>query len=415
MLRRTFLLLATACGLAACGGSPSQQAITGAPTPSSLPPSYDTTAHAPAGQAVALLLPLSGPNAALAQAMQNAAHLALDAPGAPPLQVLDTQGTAPGALAAAKQALAAGAGLILGPLTSAETGAAAQAAVPAGVPILAFTNDPAQARPGVWPLGITPVQQVRRLVADAQANGQQHFAALLPDNPLAGAMAGALTAAVTDGTPNIQRYSDSFAEMNAAARTLSDYADRRGPLDAQIKAAKAEDTADGRRRAADLARQGVPPPPFDTLLLAATGEQLSEVLSLLPFYDIGPPQVHLIGPAQWEGEARRFRGLAGARYAAPDPADGAPFNALYTAKFGTAPLRVADLAYDAAAIARVTAQQGGFSIASLTRPDGFAGVDGVLGLLPDGHARRGLAIFEIGSDGVHMVSPAPATLSAPGV
>jgi ABC-type branched-subunit amino acid transport system substrate-binding protein len=416
MLRRTLLLLATVAGLAACGGPTNPQSSTGTGSPSSLAPALNSGAHAPAGRGVAILLPMTGPNAGLAQAILNAARLALDAPGAPELLVQDTQGSAPGAMAAAQRAVAAGAGLILGPLTSAETAGAAQVAQPAGVAVLAFTNDPAQARPGVWTLGITPGQQVRRLVADAEANGQPRFAALLPDGPLANAMADALNSAAAGGpAPNIQRYGNTFAQINAAARTLSDYANRRGPLDAQIKAAKALDTAEGRRRAAELERQGVAPPNFDTLMLAATGEQLSEVLSLLPYYDIAPPQVHLIGPAQWEGDAARFRGMSGARYAAPDPAAGSGFTAQYTTRFGAAPPRLADLAYDAAAIARVAAQQGGFTTSSLTRPDGFAGVDGVLGLAPDGHVRRGLAVFEIDGDGIHMVGPAPTTLTVPGV
>jgi hypothetical protein len=423
MRRRTLLSLATAWGLAGCGGQSERQASIPPVTASTLPPPVAAPAPTPApapppatgGQTVAVLLPLSGPNATLGQAMLNAAHLALDVPGGPPLAVQDTQGTPQGAQAAALQALAAGAGLIVGPLTSGETAAAALVARPAGVPLLAFTNDPTQAQPGVWTLGITPGQQVRRLVAAAQANGQQRFAALLPDGPLANAMADALTQtlAASNGTPpNIQRYGEGFTQINAAARVLSDYATRRGPLDAQIKAAKAEDTAEGRKRANELALQPVPPPSFDTLMLAATGEQLSEIISLLPYYDIAPPQVHLIGPAQWETEMLRFRGFAGARYAAPDPSDSAGFNAQYSAKFGAVPPRLADLAYDAAAIARVTAQQGGFTVASLTRVDGFAGVDGVLGLMPDGHVRRGLAIFEIDADGIHMVSPAPATLGA---
>ena len=126
----------------------------------------------PAGQRVAILLPLSGPRADIGQAMLHAAQLALDGPGAPPLDVKDTGGTPDGAAAAAQSAIAEGAGLILGPLTSPETAAVAPVARAANVAVLAFTNDPSQAQPGVWTLGITPGQQVRRLVAAAQGAGQ---------------------------------------------------------------------------------------------------------------------------------------------------------------------------------------------------------------------------------------------------
>ena len=60
--------------------------------------------------------------------MLHAAQLALDGPGAPPLDVKDTGGTPEGAAAAAQSAIAEGAGLILGPLTSPETAAVAPVA-----------------------------------------------------------------------------------------------------------------------------------------------------------------------------------------------------------------------------------------------------------------------------------------------
>ncbi len=77
---------------------------------------------------------------------------------------------------------------------------------------------------------------------------------------------------------------------------------------------------------------------------------------------------------------------------------------------------LADFAYDAAAIARVLATApGGYSVASLCRPEGFAGVDGVLALQTDGTVRRGLAIFEIQHGGGTIVDPAPTDLTAPGI
>ncbi len=127
-----------------------------------MPLRWRTAAGGPAGHRVAILLPLSGARADIGQALLHGAQLALDAPGAPPLDVKDTGGTPDGAAAAAQAAIADGAGLILGPLTSAETAAVAPVARAANVAVLAFTNDPSQAQPGVWTLGITPGQQVRR-------------------------------------------------------------------------------------------------------------------------------------------------------------------------------------------------------------------------------------------------------------
>jgi branched-chain amino acid transport system substrate-binding protein len=387
--------------------------------PAQAPGPAEPPAPSAAGHGVAALLPLSGSNAALGQAMLKAAQLALATPGAPALDARDTGGTPDGAARAARAALAAGDGIIIGPLTAQETAAVAPIARPAGVPVLAFTSDSAQAQPGIWPLGLTPLQQVRRLVGAAQTEGKTRFGALLPRTALGDALTQALgetASSMSLPAPTIRRYSGGFADITASVRDISGYNQRRGPIDAQERQLRNQHTPEAREKLDELSHEGVPPPPFDVLLLGATSaDQLSEILPLLRYDDIGPGQVRLIGPALWAGLAGKLPGLAGAWYAAPQPEARQSFADAYQGRYGASPPPLTDLAYDAAAIARVVATTGRFSYGALARADGFAGADGVLGLLPDGHVRRGLAVFEIDASGAHMVEPAPTSLSAPGV
>jgi branched-chain amino acid transport system substrate-binding protein len=414
MLRWAFGLLLGTLALSGCGGGSGPYGYGGGPVPLNGP-----TGPAPGatGQRVAILLPLSGQYADIGQSMLHAAQLALDAPGAPPLDSKDTGGTPEGAAAAARSAIADGAGLILGPLTSPETAAVAPIARAANVAVLAFTNDPSQAQPGVWTLGITPGQQVRRLVAAAQSQGKTQFAALLPDSDFGHVMAQALTqATAADGLapPNIRFHSPGMASINSTTRDLADYADRRGPIDAQIRAARALGTPEGRRQAQALAKTVIPPPSFNALLLADTGEPLAEVAAMLPYYDVDRSQVQLLGPALWASPSSGANQVLGAWYAAPDPVARSGFEQAYTAKYGQAPLSVADLAYDAASIARVLAAQGGYSIRALTQQSGFVGADGWFALLPDGQVRRALAVFVLERGGPQMVEPAPQSGNVPG-
>ncbi len=436
MVRRAFVLLlgllALPAALAGCAGEYASGNYAqpyspyGAPgsngAPMALGPApgaYQAAPQAPtAGAArVAILLPLSGAHADLGQPMLQAAQLALDAPGAPALIVKDTGGTPEGAAAAAQAALAEGASLILGPLTSGETAAVAPVARAANVAVLAFTNDPAQAQPGVWPLGITPGEQVRRLVTAVQAEGKSRIAAMLPDNEFGRVMANALTQAAAARNlpaPEIRQYEPTMASINQTARDISDFANRRGPIDAQIRAARAENTTEGRQKAQELARQPIPPPPFDALLLGDTGNSLAEIAAVLPYYDVNASMVHILGPALWTNASSRGGQFVGAWYAAPDPATRGALDQAYTAKYGAPPPPLADLAFDAAAIARVLAA-GGYSVGALTQPNGFAGVDGWLDLQPDGEVRRGLAVFQIErGGGARMVAPAPESPTAQG-
>jgi branched-chain amino acid transport system substrate-binding protein len=416
MLRRAFVLLLGTLSLAACGGGYGYGpgGYGGAPVPLGGGPPGPSAG--PAGQRVAILLPLSGPRADIGQAMLRAAQLALAAPDAPPLDAKDTGGTPDGAAAAARAAIADGAGLILGPLTSPETAAVAPIARAANVAVLAFTNDPAQAQPGVWTLGITPGQQVRRLVAAAQAQNKSQFAALLPDNDFGHAMGQALTQATASNGASpakVKFYASGMSAINAAARDLSDYADRRGPIDARMRAARALGTPEGRHQAQDLAKSAIPPPPFDTLLLADTGEALVEIAAVLPYYDVDRSAVQILGPALWASSSSNSGQFTGAWYAAPDAAARSNFEQAYSAKYGDGPPPIVDLAYDAASIARVLGSRG-FSVNALTQSAGFVGADGWFALLADGQVRRALAVFAIERGGPQMVEPAPQSGSVPG-
>ena len=372
--------------LGAFGGGASSGAAAGGAAP------------APASRKVALLLPMTGANAFLGAALEKAARLGLD--GGPEIVVEDTRGTTAGATQAAQAAVAAGAGIIVGPLTAADTDAAAPVAQAVSIPMLALTSDIGEARPGVWVLGLTPEQQVARLVEALRGTGQTRVGALLSQDAFGSAMADGLNAAAARNglpQPRIQRYGGGFSGINSGLRTLSDYAERH-----PAKTDKASPDAAPATPAPGL--------PIDALLLNATGTSLQEVISCLGFYDLQPDHVRILGPALWSAFASKLKALPGAWYAAPDPAARSGYVQAYQARYHESPRAITDLVYDAAALARSLSAQG-YDTASLTRAQGFSGVDGVFGLLPDGHVRRELAIFEIQpGGGAKLLQPAATAL-----
>lgn len=361
---------------------------------------------------------MTGPRAEVGQVLLNAAQLGLQGGSGLALDVLDTGGTAAGAAAGAQTAIAHGDSMMLGPLTSAETAAVSPIARGAGVPVLAFTNDASQSQPGVWPLGISPDQQIRRLVVAAQAQGKSRFAALLPDTDFGRAMAAGLrnaTAAAGLSPPNIRMHGAGMAAITAGARDLADYANRRGPIDAKVKAARALGTPDGRREAQELVKTPIPPPPFDVLVLADTGDELQEIAAILPYYDVDRSMAQIVGPALWGDPASGSGAVRGAWYAAPDNTTRSSIERDYAAKYGPPPPPLADLAFDAASIAKVILGPNGADLGTLTQAAGFVGTDGWFMLLPDGQVRRGLAVFRIERGGPEMIDPAPQSAGTAGL
>ena len=205
-----------------------------------------------------------------------------------------------------------------------------------------------------------------------------------------------------------------MTSITATARDLSDYANRRGPIEAKVKAARASGTATGRREAQELAKTPIPPPPFDVLLLADTGDALQEIAAILPYFDVDRSMVQIIGPALWADPLSDSAAVQGAWYAAPDSSARTDLERDYATKYGVAPPPLADLAYDAASVAKVILGPQGSGIAILTQPGGFVGSDGWFTLLPDGQVRRGLAVFKIERGGPELIDPAPQSAGAPG-
>ena len=369
-----------------------QPSDTGPPAALHQAPGQPAAATSGGSTTIAILLPLSGKLAEIGTPMLRAAQLALSVPGSPVLEVKDTGGGPDGAAQAARDAIADGAKMILGPLTSTETAQVAPIARRAGVPVLAFTNDQAQSQPGVWTLGITPGQQVRRLVGYARETGHLPLAALLPDDDFGKAMAEELNRIATaEGQP------PPFLRMA-------------GPGAVNIDAAVTD--------LAGTATGPDQPLPFGSILLGATGNDLKVYAQAFDDAHIDRSKVQILGPGLWIDPASGSSAMVGGWFAAPDPDARRDLIRDYSAKYKESPPPRADLASDAASIARVLSGQGRINDAGLTQPAGFTGVDGWFVLMPDGLVRRSLAVFRVDRQRAVKISDAPAgpgaTVAPPG-
>jgi ABC-type branched-subunit amino acid transport system substrate-binding protein len=368
---------------------------------------------------VALLLPLTGANADLGKAMLNAAQLALFDFAGDGFELIlhDTQGTPEGATEAASRAIGDGAAIILGPLLAKSVRAVAPAARAANVAVVAFSSDRSIAGDGIYTMGFFPGAEIERVVSFARSRGILRFAALVPENDYGMTVAEALrrsAEAVGAVVSRVQFFDPAATDYSDVVRDLANYASRRQTLEYQRNQLEGRQDEIARRaleRLADLETIG--DLPFDAVLLAAGGEPLRALAAHLPFYDIDPAKIRVLGTGQWDAAAPGAEpALIGGWFAAPPPAARAAFEQAYESVYGAAPPRLATLAYDATALAAVLARaQGGpdFSIAAVTAANGFAGRDGIFRFGADGLAQRGLAILEVGSRRTKVISAAPET------
>ena len=335
---------------------------------------------------VGMLLPLSGPNASLGNAMLNAAQQAVFDAAATNFELMprDTGANEYAAGAAAHDAISSGAQLLIGPLFAPQIPAVRHVAEQAGIPALALSTDTSLAAPGLYVMGFAPGAQAERIARFAAARGMRRFAALVP-NTTYGALVG-------------QAFQLAVAEAGGTVISLNTYDATKHDSEAQIKS---------------LADQsGV----IDALFLPEGGADLTLITQQLAAAGFDPQKIRMLGTGLWDapdtGHQNPF--VVGGWYAAPDATTRQNFIAAYKATYGEEPPRLATLAYDATALAAIMAKRGArYDQASLTNSNGFAGLDGIFRLKFNGEVERGLAILEVTPDGQRAIDAAPTSFAAP--
>ncbi len=385
-----FALIATLFLAGACSEPP--QTSTPAKRATTPGPSAGSPTTASGKTRIALLLPLSGGNAALGQSLQQAAEMALFDTGARELALstYDSGSTPDAAIEAYRKARTAGSALVLGPLfgTSATALAplVAQGGPMGGANVVSFSNDESAASRGVFIMGIAAPPQVRRVVDHAIDAGIKRFATFAPRTPYGEQMARTLEShvAVRGGTVvSAELFDANSNDLMTAARRLAGEIKGDGKLAVLVP---------------------VPPP------------RLSSVLATLAAAGLDKAAVQFIGTGVWDvAGIGADTMLRGAWYAAPDPARRADFERRYVSTYGRPPHRLATLAYDGVALAGHLARLkpgGDFSAEAITNPNGWSGVDGIFRFMPDGRSERALAVIEVQGDRNVVISPAPGTFTS---
>jgi branched-chain amino acid transport system substrate-binding protein len=347
---------------------------------------------------VAILLPLSGPNASIGQAMLQSAQLALFDMGYENFELMprDTQGNAQGGLQAATAAANDGAQLILGPLFSDAAKAAKGVAARKNLNIITFSTDWTLAGGNSFVMGFLPFSQVQRVTRFAAANGIRRIGLLAPTDKYGDAV------------------TQSF-EQNAYQNAIQISKNMRFDAnDRNITPKLQPFTVD------ETGTQGSAP--YEAVFMPIGGAQAGIIGSALSYYGLPPSKVRRLGTGLMDDtKLAGEQNLQGAWFAAPAPRARRTFERRYKDTFGGTPPRLSTLAYDATALAAVLAANGfqstgraDFSRQALMNPNGFAGIDGIFRFRNTGLVERGLAVLEYRNGRIIEVDPAPQTFQSTG-
>jgi branched-chain amino acid transport system substrate-binding protein len=314
---------------------------------------------------IAILLPLSGAQKNLGQAMLQAAQLAIFDMGDTAIELipLDTRGTPDGATNAVHQAAKQEAKIIIGPLLANNVQAAGQTARQYNLNVIGFTTDWTKAGGNVFTIGILPFDQGQRLAQYAAKKRINRVLALSNNNPYSNAV-------------------------------LSSFRNAASPYGIQIAATVQNNNI------ATLAQNHQS---FDAVLIPYGGIQAIQTVKALQQAGFG--HIPKMGTGLWDDNVIKSEStMIGSVFSAPSNATRKNFEQNYRSLYGQLPPRLSSLAYDATALTIVMLRQNNaITPAQIMNPNGFAGIDGIFRFGRDGRAQRGLAIHKLTGYGKSVI------------
>ncbi|MEM6276403.1 MAG: penicillin-binding protein activator [Pseudomonadota bacterium] len=344
---------------------------------------------------VALLVPAGsgvGELDVIARSLENAARLAMaDLNGVDVnLTVYNTARNTGTAVAAANQAIAAGADIILGPLDGEAAAAVGLATRGSGRNVLSFSNNTAIAGGNVFILGQTFQDSANRLAGYARNQGLNRIVVVHAQNVAGEAGRAAVARALASNGLSLAGSTGYENSLPGVSNAVS-----------QVRSSVNSSSADG------------------LFLTSPSAGALPILAELLPEAGLGPDRIQYLGLSRWDNDTRLFSlsGVQGGWFAMPDRARAAAFSNRYSAAYGSVPHPLAFTAYDGMAVIGALVAQGGqnpLNGGAITRTRGFQGANGIVRFRPNGTNQRGLAIGSIQGGQVVTLQAAPQSFGGAG-
>ena len=283
--------------------------------------------------------------------MLNAAQMALFDVGSQNFQLMprDTKDTPDGAAAAARDAIAHGASLILGPIFADHLKAVKPIAASHNVPVISFTTDWTQAGDQTYIMGFMPFTQVARVIGYAQSRGYNRFAVYAPETEYSDVVLRTLQMVVKRVGAQLVAVGRFSPQQRDLSSVVKDFVDSHCLSNCGVPDNKKDDKD----------KKDVQPATytFDALLLPMGGENLRTVTNMLYYNGLTNDSVQFLGTGLWDDSSiSNVTTAYGGWFAAPDPSLRRDFEKRYKDNFGETPARLSTLSYDATALAALLAR-----------------------------------------------------------
>ena len=355
---------------------------------------------------VGLLLPLSGSDSALGNALLKSAQMAVfdNKNDEIYLYPFDTEGTPQGSRRAAEKAIAHDVQIIIGPIFSNSVFAISKIVKEQNIPVISLSTDRNVSGEGVYLMGFIPDDPINTVITYAADQGCKDLGAVIPNNNY-----GKIVYQVLEQSSILNNISfvkkifinPQSKDFSEEIKKFSNYAQRHENLLEKRKELIDQEDEYSKKALSRLENiDTLGEPPFNCVFLPFGGRILKTVATLLAFYDIDPKEVKFLGTMQWADFSPGTEpSLLGGWFASPELKRWSKFADRYEHYFNEAPLRLSSVVYDSISLIfhlyNDDSNKKYFSSSGLTNQQGFSGLDGIFRFTSEGITERKLAILEV--------------------
>ena len=360
---------------------------------------------------IAVLLPTTGNAASAGREIRNAMELAILQHSLNQLNV-HFYDTAPDATSAINMALAENPDIIIGPLFSSDA-QMLRTTKPDYMPAISFTSDAKSVGDGVMTIALMPTNSVELIVREMFYDGVKNFIIMAPDTESGKIMAGTAKRAGEIYGPTVSGIFYYNERDNDNLKNTAEVASLYNARTAAHKRARTvlsdiltNETLTGIEKSNmyyqldKLSKTDtLGTLPYTAVLFLGASDDTKTLGSFMRYYGADSRSVKFYGSALLDGtDIASDYTMMGTKYAAL-PEQNMTFANLYKQTYGTLPSRLATFGYDVANIAMGTVYSNKAPAAYLLDPSGYAGMDGIVRLKPNGDSERGLRVLQVNGSG----------------
>ena len=343
---------------------------------------------------VGVMLPLSGEHSEIGNLILNAIEMAVfqTEENKLELHIKDTEAKSDKAKKVLSELIDEGVKVVIGPLFSKSLAAIQSEVTSNNINIFALTNNINLRNKGIWIFGVDPQAQTEKVLQYALEKGSKNIAALLPQNAYGLLLFDTITSFTQANLMKIEKiefYNFSVESQRKTAQKISE-----GFEDYKLYLDKIKEQDNEEEKGNEVLFMEKP---FDSVFIAAAGQNLTVLSSQLQYNNVDPKIVQYLGISSWEDSSiLNEPALEGGVFVTTSEMYQKKIKLIYKNSFNKEMPKIAMIAYDIVALLGSLNNLGSnFNIYDLVNDEGYIGLRGLFRLKKNGVVERAFQLKKI--------------------